>query len=61
MSKEAIPGLPDFIAVSALAILSDWKVSTIWSPARIATYCYDIADAMLAERDKRNNKEENNA
>jgi hypothetical protein len=59
MSKEAIPGLPDFIAVSALAVLSDSKISASWTPARIATYCYDIADAILAEREARNyNKKE---
>lgn len=54
LNEEAIPGLKDFIATSALSILSDWKVSTLWTPARIADYCYNVADAMLAEREKRN-------
>jgi len=54
VNEEAIPGLPDFIAVSALSVLSDSKIATAWAPSYVASYCYDIAEAMLAEREKRN-------
>lgn len=51
MSKEEpIPGLRDFMAVSALSVLA--YISHDPEPANVATYCYQIADAMLLERDK---------
>lgn len=53
MSKEEpIPGLRDFIAVSALSVLGN----NIWvekaTHEGIAEFCYTIADAMLVEREK---------
>ena len=48
----AIPGLRDFMAVSALSILSDKDVSMNFTASFIASKCYAIADAMLIEREK---------
>lgn len=53
MSKEEpIPGLRDFMAVSALSVLSGTDAEVNHSPESVARYCYKIADAMLIERDK---------
>lgn len=53
-SKDGpIPGLRDFIAVSALSMLSNpyYDEAPNWE---IAKFCYGIADAMLIEREKIN-------
>lgn len=54
LEQNGIPGVEDFFATSAMTVLSDWKISTIWTPKQIASYCYDIAEAMMEERSKRN-------
>lgn len=51
MSDEPIPGLRDFMANSALSMLSNPEVFTRHTSAKtIAKECYEIADAMLEER-----------
>jgi hypothetical protein len=47
--SEPIPGLRDFIAVSALSVLSHPQGPSI--PEEVAKYAYRVADAMLKERD----------
>jgi len=49
--ESEIPGLRDFMAVSALSILSVPTVIYNESNDWIAKKCYAIADAMLKERD----------
>jgi len=51
--EEPIPGLRDFIAVSALSMLSNPYYDGVpnWE---IAQFCYGLADAMLIEREKIN-------
>lgn len=50
-AEEAIPGLRDFMANSALSMLSNPTVIYKETPEWIAHYCYRIADAMMKERD----------
>lgn len=52
MSEEAIPGLRDFLATSALAVLSNPDHFRIYNVQGTAELCYQIADAMLIERNK---------
>lgn len=49
-TEEPIPGLRDFMASASLSILGNSK--TIATPDGIAKYCYEVADAMLKEREK---------
>lgn len=61
-TEEPIPGLRDFIAVSALSVLSNSKLSFFqkedqykfsWPDQEaVAEFAYRIADAMLKEREK---------
>jgi hypothetical protein len=53
-NDEPIPGLRDFMAVSALSCISSDTFRHNHDPEGIAQYCYDIANAMLKERDKNN-------
>jgi len=50
MNNKVIPGLRDFIAISALSCLSNPDYNGM-TAAYIARYCYGIADAMLIERE----------
>ena len=47
---NAIPGLRDFVAVSALAVVS--RADSPLNPSVVAEYCYQMADAFLVERAK---------
>jgi len=49
--EEPIPGLLDFMASSALSVLSNSNRS-FYDEASVAKYCYDVAKAMLIEREK---------
>ena len=49
--EEPIPGLRDFFASSAMAMVSSSIVLYQESPEWVAHYCYKLADAMLKERD----------
>ncbi len=48
---EPIPGLRDFFASSAMAMVSSSIILYQETPEFIAHKCYQLADAMLKERD----------
>ena len=57
LENNGIPGVRDFFATSALSILAGCSYfikdnDGMPIPSRIATYCYEIADAMMKERAK---------
>lgn len=52
LNEEAIPGLRDFIACSALSCLATQKTVDWYTPEEVAKYCYKVADAMLKERER---------
>lgn len=52
LEQNGIPGVRDFFATSALSILgSDIETGT---PAMVAKFAYEIADAMVKERAEKN-------
>ena len=50
--EEPIPGLRDFFASSAMAMVSSSIILYQETPEFIAHKCYQLADAMLKERDE---------
>ena len=61
LEQNGIPGVRDFFATSALSILSNLPVNMQGNynyphPETVAKFCYEMADAMLLERDKKKNE-----
>lgn len=52
LEQQGVPGVRDFFATSALSVLGNdvWIESS--STDEIATFCYNVADAMMIEREK---------
>jgi hypothetical protein len=53
LERNGGPGLYDFFATSALSILANSHTAHM-TPLIIAQVAYDIAEAMMSERKKRN-------
>lgn len=51
LETNGVPGLRDFFATSALAILTSPNVVEKWDNDKIAHKAFLIADAMIKERD----------
>lgn len=56
LESQGVPGVKDFFATSALSCLANNAVAAAWKPQDIAEFCYDVAEAMLKERTKREAK-----
>lgn len=54
IENNGVPGVKDFFATSALSVLANKDLAKVWSPQDVAEFAYDIAEAMMAERAKRN-------
>ena len=52
LEETAIANLRDFFATSALSCLSRMDIHSHYDVEGVAKYCYQIADAMLIEREK---------
>lgn len=54
VEDNSIAGLRDFFATSALSVLgSNVGYSTDTDTAKIAKFCYSVADSMMKEREKK--------
>ena len=54
VEENSIAGLRDFFATSALSCLSNPAVAAGWGTKEVAKFAYDVAEAMMEERKKRN-------
>lgn len=54
LEQNGIPGVADFFATSALSCLANSAVAAAWKPKDVAEFAYDVAEAMMEERAKRN-------
>lgn len=54
LENSGIPGVRDFFATSALSVLANAQAYSIKAES-VSRYAYEVADAMMVEREKKKN------